>query len=231
MLVMGCVSVWAQVINAGVSGNTSADLLKRLDRDVLVRHPHLVVVMVGTNDMLNSEKMLSYDEYEYNLNQMVRRIRSSGAEVVLMSPPPVDTVYLFQRHSRKLYADPPNMKLETIRRRMAQIAQTEQLGYLDIYQIFSDHGVHGHNEDQYIRNEQNSGVPDGVHPTALGYELIAICLLQYLKNQDILSEDAKIVCFGDSITYGAGVEHGGTIQGENYPAVLSALLGKSTNKK
>lgn len=37
------------VVNAGLSGNTTADVQDRLD-EVIERHPSIVVVMVGTND-------------------------------------------------------------------------------------------------------------------------------------------------------------------------------------
>ena len=47
---------FAQVFNEGVAGNTSIDLEKRIETDVLNRGAHLVIVMVGTNDMLNSKK-------------------------------------------------------------------------------------------------------------------------------------------------------------------------------
>src|SRR5262245_298328 len=39
-------------INAGISGNSTVDALKRLDRDVLAHRPHLVTVMFGLNDMV-----------------------------------------------------------------------------------------------------------------------------------------------------------------------------------
>ena len=42
------------VINAGVGGNTTRNLLKRVKKDVLAKKPDVVVMMVGTNDALNS---------------------------------------------------------------------------------------------------------------------------------------------------------------------------------
>ena len=65
--------VSAQVINAGVGGNTTKDLLVRIDRDVIDLNPDLVIVMVGTNDMLNSRKMVSYSDYTSNLELLVKK--------------------------------------------------------------------------------------------------------------------------------------------------------------
>ena len=41
-----------EVINAGVGGNSSANLLKRVHEDVIAKQPDLVILMVGTNDAL-----------------------------------------------------------------------------------------------------------------------------------------------------------------------------------
>ncbi|MBI3118467.1 MAG: hypothetical protein HYZ00_07260, partial [Candidatus Hydrogenedentes bacterium] len=40
------------VINAGVDGDTTASALKRLEEDVLIEEPRLVIVELGGNDFL-----------------------------------------------------------------------------------------------------------------------------------------------------------------------------------
>lgn len=57
-----------EIINAGVGGNNSRALLARLEEDVLSRDPSLVIIMVGTNDALNSGALVSLDEYRENLD-------------------------------------------------------------------------------------------------------------------------------------------------------------------
>ena len=42
-------------INAGISGNTTADGLKRMQKDVLAHKPDLVTVMFGLNDMVRAK--------------------------------------------------------------------------------------------------------------------------------------------------------------------------------
>ena len=41
-----------QVVNAGISGHTSSQLLERLERDVLQYRPAVVVLWIGTNDAM-----------------------------------------------------------------------------------------------------------------------------------------------------------------------------------
>ncbi|MFN8857332.1 MAG: SGNH/GDSL hydrolase family protein, partial [Planctomycetaceae bacterium] len=71
-----------QVINAGISGNTTADALRRLEADVLNHRPHLVTIMFGLNDMVS----LSAIQFETNLNSLVDQIQAQGAEIILGTP-------------------------------------------------------------------------------------------------------------------------------------------------
>jgi len=68
------------VVNAGVSGDTTAAALARLASDVLVHRPGIVVVCLGGNDFLRGVPVETASE---NLGAIVRAIHQSGAMVVL----------------------------------------------------------------------------------------------------------------------------------------------------
>ena len=221
------------VLNRGIPGNTSYDLLFRLESDVLSESPDLVLVMVGTNDMLNSSKMLSYEDYSENLSGIVRRLKHEGIEILLLSPPTVDTAYLFERHDRSLFPVNPDQKLDTVARIMEDISRRENIGFLDINGTFRDLSLPRHNSDELIQNEKNSGRRDGVHLTGKGYSFIAEQIFGYLNKTGSLKQGMKIVCFGDSLTYGSNVKGSGTSTGVTYPARLSAMIHEffDSNKK
>jgi lysophospholipase L1-like esterase len=69
------------VINAGVSGDTTASALARLDADVLARDPRIVIVGLGGNDFLNG---VPIQTTEANLREIVHKIEGGGAMVVLL---------------------------------------------------------------------------------------------------------------------------------------------------
>jgi acyl-CoA thioesterase-1 len=69
-----------EVVNAGVSGDTSAGGLARVDW-VLRQRPRILVVELGGNDALRGQEL---DTTEDNLRQIVRRARESGAQVLLL---------------------------------------------------------------------------------------------------------------------------------------------------
>lgn len=68
------------VINAGVSGDTTARALQRLERDVLAKFPDLVLITLGGNDLKNGvAKAVAFD----NLKEIVESIQATGAGVII----------------------------------------------------------------------------------------------------------------------------------------------------
>jgi len=78
--------VAVRIVNAGVSGDTSAGGLARVDW-LLSLHPEVLVVALGANDGLRGQPVAAI---EANLREIVRRARAAGARVVLagMKMPP-----------------------------------------------------------------------------------------------------------------------------------------------
>jgi acyl-CoA thioesterase-1 len=68
-------------VNAGISGDRTAGGLARLERDVLTHRPRLVVVELGVNDMFSG---VPRADTIGNLRAIVKRIRATGAGVVLV---------------------------------------------------------------------------------------------------------------------------------------------------
>lgn len=69
------------IINAGVSGDTTDSALARIDTDVLARDPRVVIVGLGGNDFLRGMPIATTEQ---NLRAIVGKIQSAGAMVVLL---------------------------------------------------------------------------------------------------------------------------------------------------
>lgn len=69
-----------RILNAGVSGDTTAGGLSRIDW-LLGQHPDVVVVALGSNDGLRA---LPVDQTEKNLREIIRRSQATGARVLLL---------------------------------------------------------------------------------------------------------------------------------------------------
>ena len=76
-----------QVVNASVSGETTAGGLSRLPADLARHHPSVVVIELGANDALRGQPV---SEIRANLERMIRVVRKAHAQPVLvgiMIPP------------------------------------------------------------------------------------------------------------------------------------------------
>lgn len=76
-----------RVVNASVSGETTAGGLARLPRALDLHRPAIVILELGGNDGLRG---LSLDQVHTNLDSMIRQSRAAGARVLLtgMRVPP-----------------------------------------------------------------------------------------------------------------------------------------------
>lgn len=70
-----------QVINASVSGETTAGGVARLPRALTLHHPDVVVIQLGGNDGLRA---LPIDQMRANLSKMIDLSTAAGAKVLLL---------------------------------------------------------------------------------------------------------------------------------------------------
>lgn len=90
------------VINAGVNGDTSADVLARVE-DIVKQTPDLVLLGVGGNDVL---QRIPPDTTRANIDATVDRLKSANIDVVLIAEPYFSTSALFGKASdNPLYKD------------------------------------------------------------------------------------------------------------------------------
>ncbi len=93
-------SAW-KVVNASLSGETTAGGLSRLPADLARHHPSVVVIELGANDALRGQPVAAIRQ---NLARMIRLVRDAHAEPVLvglMIPPNYGIDYA--REFRELY--------------------------------------------------------------------------------------------------------------------------------
>jgi acyl-CoA thioesterase-1 len=79
------VALGVPVRNAGISGDTTAGGLRRLDADVFVHRPRVVVVELGVNDEVDHHRPAR--ETLGTLQRIARRLRKQDVAVVLVYTP------------------------------------------------------------------------------------------------------------------------------------------------
>jgi len=210
------------VFNAGINGNNTVNLLSRLEKDVLKKDPDLVILMVGTNDMMNINKTLSMQDYEKNYQQLVDKIKNK-AGLILMTIPPVYMPYVLERKPQ-FNGDSGlvQRKIDSANLVIRRISTKNKCILVDLNKILRACGGADTTRNGIFTNEANMGIADGIHPNANGYKIIAAALYQTIITA--LPGAKKIVCFGDSITCGYRMKGQGTADGDTYPAFLNRML-------
>ena len=210
------------IINAGVSGQSIAEMEGRLDLDCLVHRPDLMILLAGTNDCCNSQKLLTPTGLPLAYTRLAERILPVS-RLMLVTPLAVHIPSLLTRHDPAAFGGVPAVeRLEHARQALLSLANSYQLPLVDLWAISNGAGLVGDDPRCWLRNQANAGVADGVHPTADGYRAIAAAIGAVVLN--LRPRPQRIVCLGDSITFGSGVPGEGGVTGENWPGWLRRML-------
>lgn len=163
-----------EVIGAGISGNKVPDLQARLERDVLAHNPTHVVIYIGINDVWHAFEFddlegTDRETYEAGLREIISRIDSAGAEVLLCTPSvigenPADTSAVNQQLSE--YAEISRT-----------VARDTGARLCDLRQAFVEH-LSENNPDH-----AESGIltTDGVHLNEAGNQFVAREIIEALE--------------------------------------------------
>lgn len=205
------------IINAGIGGNTTVDLLERIDKDCLSYKPDFTILMIGTNDM-NSKKYIPLREYEKNLRKIIEMILNVKSQIMLMTILPVYEPHLYTRHDKNFYgAEGHKGRKEKVNEVIKKAADDYKLHFLDMHRVFDKIGNISEDSSSLLQNTLNSQKTDGIHPTPDGYRTMAVAIYETLIRTSMPYN--RLVCFGDSITNG-----GGGVEGKSYPGYLKKLL-------
>lgn len=154
------------LLNSGISGNTSSDLIKRIDEDVFRFSPDLVTVMVGINDAKHG--IGGINEFQDNIKSIVRQTAQNNCELLLLTQNPLNFLMsdnnIIKRESYPEY-------IAAIR----DIADKEKIPLCDINQKWEDY-IKGEMENKYWHM-----MNDGLHPNEYGHEFMAEVLFEYFK--------------------------------------------------
>ncbi len=165
-------------VNAGVSADTTADVLLRFDQDVRPWNPTRVFVCLGMND----GAFRSYDPdlfklYQDSTRSLLDRIRGIGADTRVLSPTPVSSRSQFRKtHKMAQIPDDYPLVLARMRDWLEGEAKRRKLAYTDLMTPLQ--------EKQELLRLENPGanlIPDGVHPNAAGHALMALQILSGAK--------------------------------------------------
>jgi lysophospholipase L1-like esterase len=155
-----------RLLNQGISGETSAGLLKRLYVFDQTK-PDVIFVMIGINDLLRGK---SNAEILTNQQQVIEYLKWAHpkAQIVVQSvlPHAVEAV-TWEGRDRLLAIS--NTRIQALNHETEAIAQAQSVHYLNLYPLVA-------NAQGDLRRELSS---DGLHLSRKGYEVWGIALQVY----------------------------------------------------
>jgi acyl-CoA thioesterase I len=159
-----------EVINAGISGDTTPGLLSRL-LEVLEKDPAWILLLIGTNDVAFvreplTKSLVSQEETGENLRALRDLVGTlSDARLVWMTPPPV----IEDRVAEDASPVGPvwrNENLTEVARLVREVAGGDSL--VDLREAFGEPA-----RPEFL-------LPDGLHPSLTGQQTIAAALVERL---------------------------------------------------
>lgn len=160
------------LINSGISGDTTAALLGRLERDAFSHNPTHAVLMIGVNDAV---AFVDVDTHRARIGSIVNGLRRNNIHVTIATPPPVISVHAERSALVEKYV---------IEQR--DLARRENVALIDTHdalaaaaargiEILEGDGMHANFAGYRVMARtlldawglRNVAVPDVMHPTAM----------------------------------------------------------------
>jgi len=154
------------IVNMGISGNTSSDILSDYDWRIAQFTPHVVFIMIGTNDA-DVKRNISLEKFKLNMLELVDKIRNSGSIPIVQTPNITIEEKAIGRERLKYY-------VQVIR----EVSKEKET-------IFVDHWAYWTEMAGVAPNVVNAQwLMDELHPNGRGHDEIARLLFKQLSIYD-----------------------------------------------
>jgi lysophospholipase L1-like esterase len=143
------------LVDRGISGQTTPQMLVRFRQDVIELHPRAVHIMAATNDIAGNTGAATMETVQGNIVSMVELARANHIKIILGSTPPAAA---FRWSPDKK----PTPQILEFNAWLRSYAATNHLIYVDYYTALAD-----------PTGAMKPGLAsDGVHPTPAGYAIM-----------------------------------------------------------
>ena len=157
-----------RVVNSGISGNTTKDLINRIDSDLYDYNPSAVIIQIGTNDLRVSIKD---EEIISNIKKIIKGIRKNRKNASIL----VESIYPLNRDMDTEYwdgvnEDYNNKHIIKLNKDIKKLCKIEHIKYIDVYTSLLDDN----------KNLKEVYSKEGLHLTDLGYYKVTKIIKKYL---------------------------------------------------
>ena len=156
------------IVDRGISGQTSSQMLVRFWPDVIALHPRVVQILAGTNDIAGNTGPTTEQDYEDNIEAMVELAQAHHIRVILGAIPPAVSFWWTPHPCR------PAGEIRRLNEWLRGYARASGAGFIDYH-------AHLVTPTGAFRPHLSN---DGVHPNAAGYGVMSGLLRAALTQGD-----------------------------------------------
>jgi len=145
-------------INSGICGETTSQMLSRMDSQVIAYKPEVMVFLGGINDIARNQGYVSNEKIMENISTIATKAKNAGIKVVLCSILPINDIYW----NKSIVLSEARTSVLDMNKRIKDCCDKQGYTFCDYYPLMSD-GKGG-----IIA----SYTPDGLHPNKTGYAVM-----------------------------------------------------------
>ena len=158
-----------EFVNRGISGNRVVDLFGRTRADMIAHQPDYMSILIGINDVWHEytrHNGVTLEKFEMVYNLLIEEIKKEipNVKLLILEPfllPGSATCNCEEHPARWDYFEPETkLRAQAARR----VAEKHGIVFVPLQEIFDKANVGAPHDAYWLR--------DGVHPTAMGHELI-----------------------------------------------------------
>ena len=153
------------IVNSGIAGYETTDILNRLDEMVYQYNPTKVFILIGTNDLKYSDD--DEEKVVENIKKIIEEIKENRSKTEIY----IESIFPINREMKYHAAEERyNDEIKEVNNELKKYCSKNKVTYIDMYNEFSDDN--GNFDEEYTK--------DGLHPSEKGYIKMTSILLKYI---------------------------------------------------
>ena len=161
------------VSNLGIIGESSTDLLHRMEGECITRKPDLILISIGCNDsqfLLDSQKMrVEKDETVRNFESLIGMAKKFTPQVVVVGLTQIDEERInpiFSVEKHKIYHNDTLVEYNNAIQTVVESCNVPFIPTLDLLEM--------------------SDLDDGLHPNSRGHEKLFVTVVEHLQRFQLI---------------------------------------------
>ena len=120
------------IVNKGINGNTTTDMLNRFTEDVTIYNPKSIFIMGGTNDLLSNR---SLNLILANIELMIKEALTKTNNVIVGTPPIIIKKDAYNLFMPSLTYDSCENNLPMLREKLISLCNNYKIKYVNFYNL------------------------------------------------------------------------------------------------